>query len=393
MPAFPRPSTPGATFEVSAAVHYTVQVLNPDGSLAFALPRKRNLILDQGLNLAASHSWVALFSYAAVGTGTTPVKRDSGLTTFTRSGSTVTASANFFEAGDVGRLFKFDSGEECYITGFADVQNVTVSASGTVAAAEGTVWYVNQTSLTAETKRTNTYGGDSGDNGWTFSLGRCINKRTFIFSAESGTVIYNELGWSNTGTAGANLFGRDVISGGVSLSAGQQLKVIVELSLSGTPATPTPYTNVVTGWTQNGAACVEGIGTASSAVFSWVGSAGNTNEAGDAVLEPSRQKQVILSTNSAALINQTTVQQPAAGIIRAKTAGPDSYVTNSFTRTYAVTFGLSEGNSTAIRSLYLAGNGFNVGLRILLDAAETKDSSHTLTLTFRLTWGRVLSNT
>jgi len=59
-------------------------------------------------------------------------------------------------------------------------------------------------------------------------------------------------------------------------------------------------------------------------------------------------------------------------------------------------FQISEGNSTGIRSILVSvGNGSGGDwkvFRIVLDAAETKDSDHTLSFTIRLTWSRVLTN-
>ncbi|WP_415907276.1 hypothetical protein [Oleiharenicola sp. Vm1] len=379
---------------IGACVHYELAVLER-GRVVERRARKRNLILDQGLNLVASQRWCDLFSYAVVGTGTTPVKRDSGAITFTRAGSTVTASAGFFAADDVGRLFKFDSGEECYITAFTDTQNVTVSVAGTVAASEGTVWYVNQTAHAAEVKRSNSYGVDSGDNGLTYSLGSMVNKRTIIFSAEASPIVYNEIGWSYTATPGANLFGRDIISGGISLAAGQQLKVIVTLTLTVTPQASTAYTNVVAGWSQDGNYNAESISTNFARAISFVNGDGSTAVQGQQVFEPSLAKTINLSTDTTALVAQTSTTLTFSGSVGNKTLNPDTYVTGTFTRTFRGTFAIAEGNSNAIRSLVVTGGAGVIDriFRVLLNAAETKDSAHTLELVFRLTWGRVLSNT
>lgn len=383
---------------IGAAVHYTISVLDPDGREVERRARKRNLVLDQGLNLVATTAWCNLFSVAAVGTGTTPVKRDSGAILFTRAANVVTADAGFFEAGDVGRLLKFDSGEEMYITAFTDAQNVSVSVSGALpGGTPGTVWYVNQTALTTEVKRASTYGGDSGDNGMTFSLGSMVNKRTFIFSAEAGSVTYNEVGWSNTGAAGANLFGRDVISGGVTLSAGQQLKVIVELTLTATPQALTAYASVISGWTQPGAFNVESISKTGSLAICYVDDFGGTavpTGFGLSVLEPSHNKYLALATDATPIVAQTSTDLAYSGEIAKITLVGDAYVSGTFTRTYRGTFAVGQGNSTGIRSLCVTGSngGSNRIFRVLLDAAETKDSAHTLEIVFRLTWGRVLVN-
>lgn len=379
---------------IGLAVHYSVAVLNPDGTVADSRRRKSNLLLDTGLDLAATSRFAALFTYAAVGTSANPVKRDSGAITFTRSADTVTASANFFEAGDVGRLLKFDSGEEMYITAFTDAQTVTVNESGTLGASEGTIWYVNLTGLAAETKRTNTYGSDSGDNGSTYSapLKTWTMKRTFIFSAESTSVTYREIGWGPSSTPGSNLLGRDVLAGGgVSLISGQQLKVVVELSFTFAPNEPTEYTNVVTGWSQDGDCCIEDVNTGTA--ISAVNTNGSTPNVGG-FLEPSETSACVLSTLSGALVSMGISSQPDTGKLVIKEMSLATYVAGSFTRRKSVTFTVSEGNSTSIRSIWLTSStqANNRGFRVLLDAAETKDSAHRLTLRFDITWGRVLTN-
>jgi len=379
-----------ATPTQSAEVHYTVEVVDAaSGRVARRLPRKRNLILDQGLDGIAVRSWVASFTHAAIGTGTTATKRDSGAITVSRSGSTLTASAGFFEAADVGRLFKFDTGQEVRITAFTSATQVTTADSGAIAAAEGTVWYVNQTGLTTETKRSATYSTDSGANGSTFLSGTWTHKRTFIFSAETGTVTYREIGWSHTASAGANLFGRDLLAGvGVTLVSGQQLRVIMELSIAYSPATPAAYANVVTGWTQGGTCGIESLGAGAIAT---VGANGNPASAGEG-MDPHTTGTVWISTLSTPVVATTESQLSDNPPILALSPTLAAYASGSFFRDRQVVFSTTQGNSANIRSIGMGTNQFWRSFRVLLNAPETKTSSQTLTLVFRLSWGRVLNN-
>ncbi len=376
----------------SAAVHYRLAILE-GGHEVLSVPRKRNLILDQGLNGIASRTWADSFSHAAVGTGTTPTKRDSSAITFTRAGNMVTASAGFFEASDVGRILKLDTGEEMYILVFNSATEVEVNTSGALSASEGTVWYVNQTALTAEVKRTNTYSTDGGANGstWDGVSGTWTMKRTFIFSAEVATVNYREIGWSHTGSGGSNLFGRDLLAGsGVVLVAGQQLKVEVELTVALSPASPEVYANVITGWTQDGQHGIEDcrIGRVK---------ADGSNEGGR--LDPStgnfQWSMVPASTALRASADPTDCDIPGANIATINLTG-QAYVAGSFTRNYVGTFDVNQGNRSDWRSMGIGGNPgggqFRTVYRVLLDAAETKDSDHSLTITFALSWGRDLQN-
>lgn len=377
----------------AAAVRYRVSVLQ-DGKTVSRRPWKRNLILDQGLDSIAVRTWPEAFSHAVVGTGTDPTKRDSGAITFTRAGTTVTASAGFFELQDEGRLLKFDSGEEMYIVTFTSTTEVEVDTSGALAASEGTVWYVNQTGLAAESKRTNIYGTNSGDNGSTWELGSLWRmKRTFIFSAEAGSVNYREIGWSHTATVAANLFGRDLLAGGgVNLVAGQQLKVEVELTVTLSPVTSTPYANVITGWTQDGAAGIE-----DSRVWK-VGSAGGLDSGTGDNLRPSAVSLPwSLSTSAAALRDADPSNQDLSPSTHATiTLSGEAYVSGTFSRKFSGTYAVGAGNRTDWRSMGIGQDGgggqFRTQFRVLLNAVETKDSDHTLTIEFTYSWGRVLTN-
>src|SRR4051812_11153701 len=119
-----------------------------DGKRHFVTPWRDNLILDSGLNKHASTGWASCFSTCIFGNqvGPTPVSRGPGAITFSQATTTITASGGFFVAADTGRLFKFDSGEECYLT-FVSATQATASISRTVGSGPGTVWYVNQTAV------------------------------------------------------------------------------------------------------------------------------------------------------------------------------------------------------------------------------------------------------
>lgn len=378
-----------------ASVRYTLQILER-GKIVRTIPTKKNLILDQGLDGIASRAWVTAFEYAAVGTGTEPTRRDTGAVTVSRAGSTLTASAGFFIASDAGRLFKFDSGEEVRITAYTSATEVTTADSGAIAADAGTVWYVNQTALQTESKRTNTYGTDSGDNGTTFLTDTLTFKRSFIFSAEVGTVTYREIGWSHTGAAGANLFGRDLLAGsGVTLVAGQQLKAICELSVKLSPASSTAFVNPISGgFGDNG---FYGCEFASLGRVSAGG--GSDLDEQKISLEPSTPlvgKAWTLTTNSGA-IGAMNGNGLATAVAVKILAAAGSYASGTFTKTYTGKAAISELNAANWRSICFGSrhgstNQTYAAMRILMNTNQTKLSTHTLELTFRISWGRILTN-
>ncbi len=376
----------------SGAVRYALEVIDAHGAPVRRIAQKRNLILDQGLDFVAARNWVENMAYAVVGTGTAPVKRDSGAITFTRALAVVTASAGFFDGAgaDIGRLLKFDTGEEMYIIAPAiDTTHANVSVSGALGASEGTLWYVNATGHGAETKRTGTLGTDSGDNGSAFVRPSWTMTRTFIFSAEAAPIIYNEIGWSWTNAAGGNLFGRDIITGGVSVGIGQQLKVILQFILTMSPDTPTAWVNVITGWAQDGVHCQE----AALGVRYWSDTGALS---GYTDLEPSAfGSYCMLSSTATALLNMSTNGPARSGDIGSwpsvKTLS--TYVAGTRTRTRTTGWALGESNAVNIRRLVLTTAGqAQEGYAVLFNANQTKDSSHTLTLYWTMTWGRTLVN-
>lgn len=375
-----------------AVVRYSLEILGPDGLLVRRVPLKKNLILDGGLDAVASRAWVSNFTHAVVGTGTTPTRRDSGAITFSRAGTTVTASAGFFEAGDAGRLLKFDTGEEVRIVTFTSATEVETADSGTIASAEGTVWYVNQTALATFSKGTNTYTNDSGDNGTTFLADTLTFKRSFLFSAETGTVTYREIGWSHVGT-GTSLFGRDLLAGaGVTLIAGQQLKAICELSVTISPASSTAFINPITGgFGDDGFHGIEFTGLAR------IDANGSLIYVGTDVLEPGSNvfpKSVGLDTSSAA-ISALSAGTPGTFNRQVGVSPVGSYASGSFQRVYQGLIPVSLGNGSSWRSICLgggSGGSMTACYRVLMNTAQTKLSTHNLTLTFTFTWGRILTN-
>lgn len=205
-------------------------------------PWQNNLILDSGLDRIATEKWRDQMQYAVAGTGNTPTK-DLANGTYSQTGTTVSrvTGTRDFISGDVGKLIKWTSGEEAKITAFTNATTVTVGVSQTVAAGSIVCLYrVNQTGLTAEVKRTNTYPQFTDpDDGLraTETIPDAVNatvkfKRHYDFSAEVGAdVNYTEIGVSFLGTTGNNLFSRMLLAGAVTVEDGQQLRLKYELTV------------------------------------------------------------------------------------------------------------------------------------------------------------------
>lgn len=358
----------------------------------------KNLILDQLLNKllqdSPNVSWSEASLYCAVGTGTTPTYTDSGAITATTAGSstTVTASGSIFTADHVGQLIKFDSGEERYIasqTGTACVVTVPVNIT---APTLFTIWAVNQTGLASESKRTNTYLTGTGNCGRTQASNVFTYRRTYDFSAEVGNVNYTELGVSESGTVAANLNTRTLISGGtVSVLIGQQLRVIYDLVVTFTPASSTPGNWAITGWPVAPSTTTDGDYICCNPA----NNAPNMNTSGAVLFVDSWPYRCSSPINPSATLGTSSVL-PTFGSdyspgtsVSSNTNTVSAYTAGTFYRDGQSVFNLTTGNRTDWRGI---AHGSTSGLVFVFDEAQTKASTHTLTVRSRMTVGRTLTN-
>lgn len=373
---------------------------------------QKNLILNQGMDEWATQNFCDLFLYSVVGTGTTPTQDDSGTTTAARSGTTVTLSGGSFTftntATDAGKMIKWDTSEEARIVTVTDTTHCEVATSGTIAAAQFTVFRTNQTGLATETKRTNNYLTGAGNTETTINggAGTISHKRTYDHTAEVGAITYNELGFSRQAGAGANLFSRILLGAGVSLVASQQLRVVYTLTITFSPATPATISSTpITGWASATGVqqCqypnMTGIRSTTGATDllppDGVGGSSPTNSGG---FEPSRSGFSFVLTSSSTAHNTFGSQGPSrsSGVFAGTNITLSTYTSLSFTRTKTGVWSTSQGNASTHRSIIMGGDqgsaaGSNQGFVYILDSAQTKDNTHTLTINLILTWGRTLA--
>jgi len=396
------------TNKFNLGVEYQTQIINADGTIAKSNKPKHNLILDAGMDLVATLPFADLFTHCVLGTGTKPVVRDSGAITFDFDGTvTVTASAGFFEAQDNGRIIKFDSGEEFRITAYVSATELTVSnplSIGAITGESGAIHYVNEITHQTETKRSNTYSTETGDNGTSFAVDTITFKRTFLFTAEVAPITYREIGWSNSGTAGAQLFGRDLIPGiGDSLAAGQQYKVVVRLKVKLSPTTPATVSDVGNnGFNTAGTAAFQylwfqtNVASGGSSFVQVVENGAKVQNAQNRSLDPALTTQLFVSTTQITLIGATdgSTRMDIPASPAAINLSNSAYTPGSYTRNKSTTFSVSQFNGN-IGSLVLVGGGDGSKQRswvIRFDSVQSKASTHTLGLTFRFSWGRTLNN-
>ncbi len=377
----------------TASLRYKFQVVR-DGKVVYDFPFRNNLILDSGLNKAGSVQWCNCFKVMLLGNNVSPVpvRRDSGGITLAQAANAVTASGAFFQAGDVGRLLKYNDspGTEVYITAFTDSSHVTVGGpSQVVAAVSGTIWYVNETALSTLYATTSTYSTDGGANGSTAVGGVITHKRTIIGGAVGGTVTLTELGFSDSVT-NANIFDRDIIVGGVTLVAGDQPQAVVELIMTYSPTTPLSVGNVATGYDSSGQLQIERLGLGANGISS-VQSNGST---ATGILDNNGSGGIVTIDATFTLSAFST----GAGINHhgwASNYSLDAYSDGNFYRDLLIEFGTGESNF----DIY----GFAIGtpstqndatsyITQKFTAPFTKNSTQVLDMTFRKSWSRVLTN-
>jgi len=371
----------------TASVIYETQII--DAKTGRTIKRnapKRNLLLDSGLDGIAVRSWWDSFSHCVLGSGTTPTKRDSGAITVSITSEVATASAGYFEAADVGRLLKLDSGQEVYIDGYTSTTEVTVTGASDDAASEATIWYVNETGHGSEEVRSSTLADGSSGNGSTWDGSKAEHKRTFIFPTETGALTYREIGWSHTSSAGNNLFGRDLIpGGGDSIAPGQRYKVTVRLRITPSPITQVSIPNVGGTWDTSGDAII------STLYYAFYSDYEGENEFYDTTgnIEPYSSKGVQV-LNSDFTLPSAPVDTPGT-LLSGNEATRAGYVPGSREVGFSRTFSVSQGNGT-IYGLSIIGGAHREFMKIKFDTPQTKDSDHELTISFKLKWGRILTN-
>jgi len=386
---------PAAAYKVGLAVRYKTEVLDKDGRTVRSRPWKNNLILDVGLDMPAAYAMAACFRYLALGTGTAPTKRDSGTITAARSGNTITANASFFTAGDIGRTIKFDSGQTFKITGYTSGTVVSTTESGTVVASEFTIWHTSDTNLETEVYRDLTVDTSTGNNKSSFLAGVWTHQRVFLTGAFGTAYTVKEIGWSPIATPGGNLFGRDLIAGGGdAVGIGQQYKVTVQLAVTYSPIASggVAQSNVGSGWDTTGTFGIEGLTPCC------VSSDGNTDSpsGSSAFLEFCGTPWAFYLTDQNAAIRAASDTPPQHSTKNGTQEGVaywQTYTSGAKQRDIRQYWAVGDGNGTAY-SFELCGGYFyhNVFARALLATPQVKDSDHTLLITARWGWDRVLVN-
>lgn len=365
-----------------------------------AFPPQKNLILNQGLANFFTVTTVGMstcFSYAVAGTNATPTQDDSGTTTASQTGTTVTLSGGSFTltdtSTDAGKLIKWDTGEVSRIVTVTSPTECEVHISQSVSAGEFTVYRTNQSGLFTESKRTNSYvSGSCGTD--ILQPHQVEHFRTFDFSVESGSVTYNEVGMSHTATVAANLWCRVKLDTPVSLISGQQFRVVYRLRVTYAPATPRTKTAVVPDWPISPATNTDGAEAWETQSFNPIASGGTTgsNVGGwDYMGLTTSSRNMRMLTSSTALLNPPSSAGLNIGLANIANLGipsRESYAANSGRRVLYSVAAPAVGNTTSLRSIEI---GYDSGIpvnahysifRYRFGQAQTKEDTHRLTMRF-----------
>jgi hypothetical protein len=373
-----------------------------NGIIVREFPPVRNLILNNGLDAIASYTFSQMMDYAVAGTGTTATEINSGADTITIAAGTVTLSNTGYltgDANDVGRSFKCATSGNVYkVTSFISTTQCVVSPGGTEGPDTFTLYQTNQTGLTAEVKRTNTYLTGAPNCQTITVVNLTTMTRTYDFSAEGGSITYNEVGFSRTASSGANLFSRIKLPAGVALVAGQQLRLKYSLQIGVSPTSPLTYgTSPIVGWpTGTGTLqCLEiPIGYIQT---NGIGSSGGLNSIDSKYYEVYGEPSYVggypalwISTSSAAHTSYGAAAS-VAGTTAALAFSLSTYTNGTYTRDKSCTFPVGSANRSDWRSFFLGQtNGNTLAYKFLFDSNQEKLSTYTLTLGFRLSWNRQL---
>ena len=368
-------------------------------------PRQKNLILNQGMDRVASDYWPNLMTHCAAGNGTMPTSDVSGLTTATQAGNTVTLSGGTFvftdTLTDAGNVIKWATGEEAQIVTVTDPATVVVNSSASVPAGDFIVYRTNQTELASEVKRSGSYLTGSPYCGTTLASNILKHRRTFDFTTEAGPVSYTEIGLCWDSSTPAAVFSRILLAVPVPVTAGQQLRVTYELQLALLPSAPVPKTAAIGGWPVAPALTVDGVEAVQYLGLASVTTGGITAggfDNGYTASEPAQTSDIgvfVSTTATAPASFGSSVSRVGTGNAVATRA---AYGAGNWYVDKTGTLPVDAGNSLVLRSMgygYHAPSSFfaqsSTTMVFVFNEDQTKLNTHTLALTWRFSWSRVLA--
>lgn len=359
-----------------------------------------NLITNQGLDRITDYNSLGTYadgySYPrtdapgirntlGLATGSFQVKRVSGAITLGQSGNTVTASAAFFNSGDVGAEIVWDNATRATITGYTSPTLVTVADSKSISAAPATLWAVQLTTVPGQVDTGSSSGGFVG------SVTASTSGADLVVEAVIPTVVQLTVDRNLTGFR----FGPDGNNSAhivenfrdangnpitVSLANGKKVRVdhLLQMRVNGAQAAQTLNFNVYDAANQ--------LISSSPVNVNYKARWPNVGADIIIVLNPNQNSGGLSLAGSGANLNSTNWSK-----INSST-NLGTYTPGQFKRTKTVTMSETNGNGTWIgwsleRQVGSIGNF--PGVRCVLDSGNfTKDNTQQMSFDFELSWGR-----
>jgi len=359
-----------------------------------------NLITNQGLDGIANYNSLGTYadgySYPrtdapgirntmGLATGSFQVKRASAAITLAQSGNTVTASAAFFNSGDVGAEIVWDNATRATITGYTSPTAVTVADSKSVSATPATLWAVQLTTMPGQVETGNSSGGNVGSV-TAYASGADLVVEAVIPTVVQLTADRNLTGFrfGPDGNNSAHIVENFRDAGGnpitVSLSTGKKVRVdhLLQMRISGSQAAQTLNFNVYDAANQ----------LISSNPVNVNYKARWPNIAADIilVLNPNYNTAGLSLAGAGETLNSTNWSQINSNV------NLGTYTPGQFKRTKTVTVSEANGNGTWIGWAFerQAGSIGNFpGVRCVLNSGNfTKNNTQQMSFDLELSWGR-----
>lgn len=404
------------TREIGFGIQGKLQVsVVRDGIVIREYPEQPNLILNRFMERLYANTYVSNFTAACASTGTTPVAEDSGATTASQTTTTVTLSGGSYvftnTSTDENKIIKWDSGEMARIVSVSSPTSIVVTPSQSVGSGQFTVYNTQQVGMSnkSDEERTVTYLTGSGNCGTNLSGNVVTHTRTYDFPIRANndrvSTPYAEVGWSEDSnkatSSGDTINSRVVLLTPVAVATGEQLRVKYSVIITISPTTSTAF-SAITGWgaSSNGVLAIQ---KAALGQILTTGVAANFYTSGNP-LEPSHTSTFFVSDSSAGLAVFPANPSDRSGSVQAsvsmtKSATPSfsdeaNYPQpNTLFHDKIATFPAAAANQT-IRSMHIAASnlqGANVVFSAIMDANQLKDSLHSLTISVRYTYTRIIS--
>lgn len=376
----------------------------------------KNLILNQGMDALYSTN-IANLTICAVAGGGTRDNRVDGLTSeITQSGNKAflnkrtglgmedfTSSHQTYAARvQAGDIIKYANNSESMVTTVTDGYNLVLNTNYTFTAGQTfVVWKTSQVGLETEVKRA---GGGITNTSYVTGAGNCDTttlsntrtwRRTYDFVTEVGSVTYNELGVAWATSAANTVFSRIVLGSSIIIDTGFKLRMIYDLVGTFTPASEIYTTASIGGWPVSPSTNQIGSESLQNFLTSTIDTNGNTS--GDPILDPASLTPLLFaSPNSASLSafgsavdRSTNVGVTSGAMTKA------AYVANSYYIDKTAILPIGQANRTDLKSIGMgssnpAGAASTV-IAFKFNQSQSKNSSQTLSLTYRSSWARTLA--